>query len=230
MQKQAEVSVVIPTLNEAENIQRLLPLLLALVPAPQIIVSDGGSSDATLAIAHSFGVEGISGIRGRGHQLNAGGTRTTGDIILFLHADSTLPQESYQGMLQVLQDEPELAGGAFRFSLHHTEGLWPRIYECNVGLRNRLLHLPYGDQGYFLRRTVWERGYHFAAQPLMEDVEWWERLSRDMEMRVLPWPVITSARRFRQRGYLASALRNLWTLTRYKMGVSSEILAKEYHR
>ena len=230
MRKAASVSVVIPTLNEAENIQRLLPLLLALVPTPQIIVSDGGSSDGTLATAQAFGAETIHGLRGRGPQLNAGGSRCTGDIIVFLHADSILPQESYQGMLQALQDEPELAGGAFRFSLRGTPGFWARVYEFNVGLRSRLLHLPYGDQGFFLRRSVWERGHYFAAQPLMEDVEWWERLSRQKTMRILSWPLITSARRFQQRGYLVSSLRNLWTLTRYKLGVSPVKLAKEYYK
>lgn len=230
MQKLPSVSVVIPTSNEAANLSRLLPELCTLVPAPQIIVSDGGSSDSTLSVARSYGITCIAAAKGRGPQLNAGGMQATGDVILFLHADSTLPPRSYLGMVQLLAREPELAGGAFRFSLHHTPGAWARIYEFNVGLRNRLLRLPYGDQGFFIRRAIWDRGYHFADQPLLEDVEWWQRLQRERAVRILPWPLITSARRFQQRGYIKSAIRNLWTLTRYKLGVSPVKLAKEYYR
>jgi rSAM/selenodomain-associated transferase 2 len=230
MTKEPAVTIVIPTLNEAMNLARLLPELLALVPTPEVIVSDGGSSDSTPMVASSYAVSWIDEARGRGSQLNAGGARASGDIILFLHADSTLPQESYTQMILLLAREPELAGGAFRFSLQSTPGVWARVYEFNVKLRNTLLSLPYGDQGFFIRCAIWDQGYHFTEQPLMEDVEWWQRLYRKKVIRILPWPVITSARRFEQRGYLCSSLRNLWTLTRYKLGVSPVKLAKEYHK
>lgn len=230
MHDQNVLSVVIPTLNEEENLLRLLPELLAFKPAPEIVVSDGGSIDKSLEIAQAFGVTFIAEAQGRGPQLNAGAARCTGEIFLFLHADCLLPAKSYHGLLQTMTVEPQLAGGAFTFSLGRTPGLWPRIYEMNVWLRSRIFNLPYGDQGFFIRRDVWFRGFHFQEQPLMEDVAWWQKMKRHEHVRVLPWPLITSARRFKQRGYLKSAIRNLWTLIRYRCGVSPVRLAKEYHR
>lgn len=230
MQQQPTISVVIPTFNEDVNLLRLLPELLSLVPTPQVLVSDGGSCDNTLAVARQFGVDITSGAKGRGPQLNAGGLQSRGNVLLFLHADSSLPAESYSDLLQTLHHRPELAAGAFRFSLQTTPGGWARTYEFHVGLRNRLLHLPYGDQGFFIRRTWWEKGYQFADIPLMEDVEWWERVSRALPVCILGTPLITSARRFEQRGFLISAMRNLWMLTRYKLGVSPMKLVKEYTR
>jgi len=99
-----------------------------------------------------------------------------------------------------------------------------------VNLRCRLFNLHYGDQGFFIRRSNWQDGMQFSEIPLMEDVEWWERLRGKVKMKILPYPLITSARRFEQRGYLVSAIRNLSTLTRYKLGVSPLKLVKEYNR
>jgi len=230
METPPEATLVIPTLNEAENLERLLPELMDLAPAPQVIVSDGGSRDETAELALQYGAEVVCGARGRGPQLNLGAEQATGTTILFLHADSRLPATSYHRFLQALREYPEMDGGAFRFSLADSGGLWPRIYEGNVRLRNRLFNLPYGDQGYFLRRSRWSEQTRFAPWPLMEDVEWWQRLSRSHHLRILPWPLVTSARRFEQRGYLRSALRNLRTLIRYKQGISPRQLAKEYHQ
>lgn len=225
-----EVSLVIPTLNEEQNLQRLLPELFALTPRPEIVVSDGGSNDNTAAVARQLGAHLVYGARGRGPQLNLGADSASGKVLLFLHADSRLPAESYRQFLHTLQDCPEMDGGAFRFSLADSSGFWPRLYENGVRCRNRLFHLPYGDQGFFLRRNSWNGQTRFAPWPLMEDVEWWERLRRTHCLRILPWPLVTSARRFEQRGYFRSALRNIRTLIRYKRGTPPAHLAKEYHR
>jgi rSAM/selenodomain-associated transferase 2 len=224
------VSLVIPTLNEEENLKRLLPELLALTPVPQVIVSDGGSRDSTEAVALSFNAKLVRGVRGRGPQLNLAAEQAKGEVIVFLHADSSLPKTSYHRFLQTLNHSPELDGGAFRCSLAHSTGLWPRLYEYNVRLRSSLFNLPYGDQGFFLRRSKWSDRTRFAPWPLMEDVEWWQRLSTSHNLRILPLPLITSSRRFEQRGYFRSALRNLRTMIRYKQGVSPFTLAKEYHQ
>ena len=224
------VSVIIPTYNEEINLLRLLPQLLALPFAPEIIVSDGGSSDGTLRVAEKFKTKITCLAKGRGPQLNAGAQLAENDVLLFLHADSTLPESSYTAMLEALNSDPGLKGGAFRFSLGNSKGGWPRIYAFNVHLRCKLFNLPYGDQGYFIRRSSWEDGLQFLHIPLMEDVEWWERLQGKVKMQILPCPLITSARRFEQRGYLKSAIRNLSLLMRYKIGVSPSKLVKEYDR
>lgn len=224
------VSLVIPTLNEEENLQRLLPELLALAPVPQVIVSDGGSRDHTAELAGKLGADLVHGARGRGPQQNLGADYARGEVIVFLHADSRLPEASYLRFLHTLRHCPQMDGGAFLFSLADSPGLWPRLYEYNVQLRNRLFNLPYGDQGFFLRRHRWSEETRFAPWPLMEDVEWWQRLSGSLDLRILPLPLVTSSRRFEQRGYFRSALRNLRTMIRYKQGISPVTLAKEYHR
>lgn len=224
------ISVIIPTLNEERNLRRLLPQLLALSSPPEIIVSDGGSEDLTLEIAEQFGVCITSEGKGRGLQLNAGAKLASNDVLLFLHADSTLPETSYLGFLTTLSEETALNGGAFSFSLQGNKRIWSRIYEFNVMIRCKILNLPYGDQGFFIKRKDWNDGFVFSEFPLMEDVEWWERAGKVLNLKILPYPLITSTRRFENRGFLVNAVRNLWTLTRYKFGVSPEQLVKEYYK
>ncbi|WP_028580223.1 TIGR04283 family arsenosugar biosynthesis glycosyltransferase [Desulfogranum japonicum] len=230
MENPAELSLIIPALNEEDTLRRLLPQLFALAPCPQVIVSDGQSKDKTASVASDLGATVVSGPPGRGAQLNRGVTQASGSTLFFLHADSFFPEHSYHMLLQTLRESPELDGGALRFSLAGTVGAWPRIYEHMVHIRNRTLQLPYGDQGFFLRTHLWEDTTQFADWPLMEDVEWWERIQRQYTMRILPWPLVTSARRFEQRGYLTSAVRNLSTMARYRWGTSPFILAKEYYK
>ncbi len=230
MENSVDLSLVIPALNEEDNLRRLLPELLAFNPCPQVIVSDGGSTDNTRDIAQELGAIVVSGSRGRGPQLNRGANHCSGKTIFFLHADSIFPEQSYQMLLHTLKNNPKLDGGALRFSLCGTKGQWPRIYESMVWLRNKVFNLPYGDQGFFLRTHHWGKSTKFADWPLMEDVEWWERMDQYFSMRILPLPLVTSARRFEQRGYFISAARNLFTMARYKLGVSPFKLAKEYNR
>jgi hypothetical protein len=130
--------------------------------------------------------------------------------------------------MQAALGNPHLEGGAFRFSLEGTIGIWPRVYEFFVDLRSRWLGLPYGDQGFFVRRATWERVGPFPAIPLMEDVEWWSRLRRQAKVRILREPLVTSPRRFERRGWLSSAIRNLSLLSAWKLGVSPTRIATWY--
>lgn len=217
----SRVSVVIPARDEAGNLRRLLPELVRLAPRPEIVVAEAGSSDDTRSTALELGAALASSSPGRGPQLNAGAALGQGEVLLFLHADSTLSQPSWDALHEALCD-PDLQGGAFRFSLEGTTGIWPRIYEFFVDLRSRWLGLPYGDQGYFVRRSTWERVGPFQPIPLMEDVEWWSRLRRQATVEILRAPLVTSARRFERRGWLLSALRNLSLLSAWKLGVPPE--------
>lgn len=221
------VSVVIPARNEADNLRRLLPALAALEPSPEIVVSEAGSTDDTRSVALELGATVASSTFGRGTQLTAGAQLAHGEVLLFLHADSTLSQSSWEALFTALHD-PDLQGGAFRFSLERTPGIWPRVYEFFVGLRSRWLGLPYGDQGFFVRGETWRRVGPFLAIPIMEDVEWWIRLRRLAKWRILPAPLVTSSRRFERRGWLASAVRNLSLLVAWKLGVPPERIALWY--
>ncbi len=221
------MSVVIPARSEAENLRGLLPGLAALVPRPEIVVAEAGSSDDTRAVAMELGAVLVSSPPGRGPQLSAGAATAQGEVFLFLHADSTLSQSSWNALHAALRD-PALDGGAFRFSLESTTGAWPRVYEFFVGVRSRWLGLPYGDQGFFVRRTAWERVGPFLEIPIMEDVDWWSRLRSQARVKNLPAPLVTSARRYQRRGWLASAVRNLSLLCAWRLGIAPERIAIWY--
>lgn len=219
--------MVIPARNEAPNLRRLLPQLSSLVPPPEIVVAEAGSSDETRSVALEHHAVVAASPPGRGPQLIAGAEIARGEVLLFLHADSHLPPVSWDALHEALVD-PALEGGAFRFSLEGTSGSWPRVYEFFVDLRSRWLGLPYGDQGYFVRRTTWERVGPFPPTPLMEDVEWWSRLRRQAKVRILRAPLVTSPRRFERRGWLSSAVRNLSLLSAWKLGAPPSRLAEWY--
>lgn len=221
------VSVIIPVRDEATNLGSLLPLLESLLPRPEIVVAEAGSRDDSRAVARRLGAVLATSVPGRGPQLNAGAAIARGDVLLFLHADSSLASRSWETLHRELRD-PDLEGGAFRFSLEGTPGAWPRVYEFFVDLRSRRLGLPYGDQGFFVRRQTWERVGPFPPIPLMEDVEWWYRLRRQARTKILDAPLVTSARRFQRRGWLASALRNLSSVAAWRLGVSPGRIARWY--
>lgn len=190
-------------------------------------MAESGSSDDTRSVGLEFGAVLASSSPGRGPQLAAGAKLAQGEVLLFLHADSRLSASSWDALHETLRD-PRLDGGAFRFSLEGTSGFWPRVYEVFVDLRSRWLGLPYGDQGYFVRRTTWERVGPFRPIPLMEDVEWWSRLRRQANVKILRAPLVTSARRFQHRGWLASAIRNLTLLSAWKLGAPPERIVHWY--
>jgi uncharacterized protein len=221
------ISVVIPARDEGTNLRALLPRLSALHPRPEVIVAEAGSTDDTRSIALSLGAVVASSAPGRGPQLTGGAQLARGEVLLFLHADSSLSPSSWDALHAALRDR-DLEGGAFRFSLEGACGIWPRVYEFFVDLRSRWLGLPYGDQGFFVRRETWNRVGPFCAIPIMEDVEWWSRLRRQAQVRILRAPLATSSRRFERRGWLASAVRNLTLLMAWKLGLSPERIVRWY--
>jgi rSAM/selenodomain-associated transferase 2 len=217
-------------LNEAENINRLIPHLLTLQPKPEIIVVDGGSSDQTAMIAGQYKIPVFKSIANRATQCNLGASVARGDVFLFLHADTWLTQGSYQCFLDVMQN-PEVIGGAFGYKLDNSQNDWrERIIGFGVKLRVRFFRLPYGDQGYFVRRHIFEKTGGFAPVPLMEDVEWFRRIRREGEVALLSAPLITSARRIHERGWVKSILINWTIIILYKLGVPPERLVSIYYR
>jgi rSAM/selenodomain-associated transferase 2 len=225
-----KVTIIIPTLDEAENINRLIPQLLSLKPEPEIIVVDGRSSDQTMMIAGQYGIPTLKSIANRATQLNLGASIAQGDLLLFLHADSWLTQPVYQCFLDAMQNH-EVIAGAFRYQLDNSQYDWrERFIEFGVNLRVRFFRLPYGDQGYFVRRHIFKKSGGFKPMPLLEDVEWFQRISRQGKMVLLSAPLTTSARRFHERGWVKSILINWSVILLYTLGVSPERLALIYYR
>ena len=218
------VSVVVPVLADLAAAERLLSRFPA-DPRVELIVVDGGHEPALEhLISSSAGTRLIRSRPGRAIQMNAGAAIARGEWLLFLHADSTLPAHWVELFVDVPADA---CGGWFRFALDDPS--WQaRVIERGVAWRVRLLRLPYGDQGLFVRRTLFVALRGFKELPLMEDVDFVRRLVAAGPVVELPASLQTSARRWRQDGWLRRSARNLLVLLLYAAGVSPERLARIY--
>jgi uncharacterized protein len=229
----AKISIVIPALNEAGSIGKVLSDIHSL-PNVEIILVDGGSSDDTISIAQELGVKVISSAKGRARQMNAGAKSATGEILLFLHADTVLPLGFETMVRSTLQ--PPLTGEipapiAGAFSLQIDDPLPSlRWIERLVAWRSKWRQMPYGDQAIFLKaQTFWELG-GFEEMPIMEDFELMRRLQRLGRIETLAATVVTSARRWLKRGVWQTTFINQAIVLGYLVGVSPARLASWYRR
>lgn len=231
----SKISVVVPLLNEEKILPSFLRHLQAL-PISEVVCMDGGSSDRTCALLHNWS-EGSSGLcrrvfssspPGRARQMNEGAKRATGAILLFLHADSLLHPGALPAILNALEN-PSIVGGAFRLEIDSSSRFLEMIAAV-VNARSRCFNLPYGDQGYFVRRDVFKKLGGFKNLPLMEDVDFIRRLKKEGRIVLLHEAITTSDRRWVDEGVLYTTLRNLTLLSLYFLGVAPERLAQWYHK
>lgn len=220
------LSVIVPTLEAGDT---LGATLAGLTPADEIIVVDGGSRDASIAIARASGAAVIETAAGRGGQLAAGADAATGEWLLFLHAD-TVPEPGWREAIDrhVALPDAKTRAACFRFSLDDASPQARRL-ERWVALRVAVLALPYGDQGLLIHRSLYSALGGFRPLPLMEDVDFVRRIGR-RRLAVLPVRAETSARRWRQDGWLVRSARNLLCLGLFLAGVSASRIARLYGR
>lgn len=221
------ISVVIPTLNEAERLPPLIESLRSENPACEIIVADGGSRDGTLELAARHGVKFVLSEPGRGHQLRAGATEAAGDILFFLHADCLIREGAVARIDKTLASEPELVGGNFRLVFDGDDRFSRWLDGFYAWIRSRGLY--YGDSGIFVRRRVYEALGGFKPIALMEDYEFIRGLERmGPTCCIEDPPLVTSSRRFQARNPVAIVLGWLLIHGLYYLGVPPEILARLY--
>jgi rSAM/selenodomain-associated transferase 2 len=223
----ARLSVIIPVLNEAAGMAAALRALAPLVArGAQVVVADGGSTDDTFALAQAGGVQVIHAPHGRALQMNAGAQQATGDILLFLHADTQLPPHADSLIEQTLAAGPQVWG---RFDVR-IEGRpkFLRVIAAFMNLRSRWTGIATGDQAVFMTRTAFDAVGGFPAQPLMEDIELSRRLLKLSGPACLRARAVTSGRRWETRG-VCSTLLLMWRLRfAYWRGAAPERLAKLY--
>lgn len=216
----------VPVLNEAPHIVSTLQALAPLCQrGARVVVVDGGSQDGTVALAQAHADAVIASPRGRSAQMNAGAALGWGDVLLFLHADTTLPERADEHLMQALA-RGHVWG---RFDVRISGRPWMlKVVATMMNLRSRWTGMATGDQALFMRRGVYEQLGGFAPQPLMEDIDMSRRLCAVGAPACLRERVITSGRRWEQRGVWRTIVL-MWSLRwRYWRGESAHSLAEDY--
>ena len=224
----ARLAVIIPALNAAETLGATLAMVArARGFETEVIAVDGGSSDATCALAREHGARAIEAPRGRGSQMAAGAEASDAPWLFFLHADTRL-SEGWDSKLATFMDDAGNGerAGVFRLRFDDDAPAARRL-EWIADKRSRWLGLPYGDQGLVLARRFYEGLGGFDAIPIMEDVAMVRRIGRK-RLVTLDGAAITDARRYRRMGYLPRMMRNLACLTGYFVGIPPRWLVRLY--
>lgn len=220
-----QISVIIPTYNEAGSIKDTLAAVSRLEMVAEIIVVDGDSLDETVRIATAADAKVIRYERGRGVQMSKGVEASVGDVLWFLHADSTPPEGSDVAIAEAFAD-PNVVGGNFNLIFDGNSAaarfmtwLYPKL---------RYIGLLYGDSGIFCRRTTYDEVGGFSAIPLFEDLEVVQKLKRKGTLITLPNVITTSSRRFEGRSFLLTFVRWCTFQVLYWLGVNPHRLARQY--
>ncbi len=222
-----KISIVIPILNEAISLDAFLRNLSQQQRKFEIILADGGSTDGTREVMNRFpGIKHVRSGGGRGKQMNDGARQAQGEVLLFLHADTTLPANALLKIEETLADS-SVAAGSFSLEFDHSG----RFFKI-LSIFGRINHpfFTYGDQGLFLRASTFRRIGGFKEIPVMEDVEIQERLRKIGTFIKLKEPVFTSARRYLRNGPLRQHLLTTGVVLLYHLGVSPHFLGRRYYR
>jgi len=226
------LSVVIPTLNAASRLPMCLEALVAPAVeglATQVIVVDGGSEDASVAIADGFGATVLTAPPGRGGQLKKGAEAARGAWLLFLHADTVL-ETGWADEARGLISGDNARAGVFTLAFD-ASGFAPRLICAGAMARTRMFKAPYGDQGLLISRALYDAVGGYSDMALFEDVDIIRRIlahENRAALHVFKSKAVTDAARYQRRGYFRQAVTNLWRLMRYNAGVAPEQLAKSY--
>mgnify|MGYP000338988424 FL=1 len=220
-----KVSIIVPTLNEELVLEKILTQFQQLSPH-ELIVSDGGSDDDTRNIAGRFSHRVITGSAGRALQMNVGADEATGDILLFLHADSRIEPESYRKMLECMEN-PKWIGGAFTLCIE--SGKWSlKLIALLANIRSKYFGLAYGDQGFFVRKEVFNDMNGFSPIPICEDLDFYYRLRKKGSVILLKEKAHTSPRRWINEGIFFTTARNFFIAALFGLGFPPHILTKWY--
>ena len=217
------LSVIIPTFNEEASIGHTLDRV-GDGSAWEVIVVDGKSTDRTQEIARTRGATVVDSPPGRGRQLRAGAAVATGDTLLFLHADTSLPS-GFENHIFAVLNRPGVCAGAFRLSID-AEGSPFRLIERVANFRSRVRQMPYGDQGIFVSAKVFHEVGGFPDVPILEDYALMRRLRRKGRIEIAPATVVTSARRWIDHGVWRTTLRNQICIAAYRLGVPPSAIAR----
>lgn len=213
------ISVIIPTFNEEQSIESALVNLAKQHHPDEVIVADGGSRDRTAGMASKY-ARVLNTEKGRAVQMNAGAAAATGNILLFLHADTQLPQGALLKIRQAL-DGGRKNSGRFRMSFGHSHPLL-RFYE----FQTRFHLFSYGDQGFFVRKELFQKLGGFDVEAPFEDIDFYRRLLKMEKPVIIKDPVVTSPRRFLQNGVVKQKFMNIALAVMYLSGLKPQAVRR----
>ncbi|OKH19275.1 TIGR04283 family arsenosugar biosynthesis glycosyltransferase [[Limnothrix rosea] IAM M-220] len=222
------ISVIIPVLNEAEGIGSCLDQFMLWANHLEIIVADGGSDDGTQEIVRKYPVKLRQCPLGRGQQMNHGAAIATGDILLFLHSDTFLP-ENFIETIEITLAKPGVVAGAFQLEIDDPQPNL-RWIERTVRWRSQFFSLPYGDQGIFVKTDIFRTLGGYAALPIMEDYEFICRLKQQGHIAIAATAVKTSPRRWQKLGIWRTTFLNQAMIMGYHLGVKPDTLRQWYRQ
>ena len=224
-----QLAIVVPVLNEAANIPALCAHLQSIAPSAEVVLVDGGSTDDTVRLARAEGMQVVRAPRGRARQMNAGANATQAPHLLFLHADTQLPEQALNLVQDALQQRAlqHLVWGRFDVRIQGQAKML-RVVAFFMNWRSRLTGIATGDQAMFMTRQAYDKVNGFPNQPLMEDIEMSSALKRISPPICLRQQVLTSGRRWEQRGVWRTMVL-MWRLRlAYWLGTPAEVLARAY--
>lgn len=217
------ISVIVPVYNEQQTIKGAVDQLLGSGGDIEVIVADGNGDSTISLLEENPRLKLCAAPKGRAGQMNAGAALAAGETLLFLHADTRLPEGAFE---QIAQSGAVF--GAFDLRIDSPRLVF-RVIERAASWRTRLTQIPYGDQAVFVRRELFEQAGGFDAVPIMEDVMLAQKIKRlGFKPRIFKTPVLTSARRWEKEGIVYGTLRNWLLICAYFMGVHPAKLARWY--
>ncbi len=229
-QKLPNLSIIIPTLNEASHLPLLLSDLHEWPYDFELTIVDGGSSDFTISISKIYGVDVIKiPKKNRGYQLKTGASNSSGNWLLFLHADSRLNPGWAKSVLKILRSKTsEDFAWYFNFKIKKNS-LKFRILELAVALRSHFLQTPYGDQGLLIHRNLYNLSGGFSALKIMEDLDFIKRINKKTKVNCIGENLYTNDRKWSNSNIIINAIKNAKLRRMWRQGYDIDGLYKEYY-
>ena len=223
------ISIIIPTINEANNLPLLLSDLSIIQKVGEIIIVDCGSKDKTIDVANIYGAKVYkSKERNRGLQLDLGAKNSKGEWLIFLHADTRLTNDWFIKIKSVFKGDKKFIYN-LKFKVNHKKKIY-RFLEILVNFRSRYLKQPYGDQGLIIHKSIYLKNNGFRKIPLMEDVDFFRRLKNKEDLKQLNLPIFTSSRKWERTNIFLQALKNWNFRRRWLKGESTKSIYSEYYK
>ena len=225
----SKISIIIPTINEANNLPLLLSDLSDIQKEGEIIIVDCGSEDKTIDVANIYGAKVFkSEERNRGLQLDIGAKNSKGDWLIFLHADTRLTHDWLKKINLVLKGDKNYIYN-FTFKINHKKIIY-RVLEILVNFRSQYFKQPYGDQGLIIHRTIYFKNNGFRKIPLMEDIDFLMRLNNKKDLKQLNLPIFISSRKWEKTNIFLQAIKNWHFRRRWLKGESLKSIYSDYYK